>query len=126
MPMVGGKKYPYTDKGIEAANKAKKAQARAMGSKDKSSAAQRDRQRALEMAINEVRSRTGKPNKGGSLKNLPNKKNMPYKVGEEPKVQRGPYRPGTDKRQMLKADAKMAAKKDAVKKMTSKKKSYGN
>ena len=102
----------------------KKAQGRAMASKDKSSAAQRDRQRTLEMATNEARSRTGKPNKGGSLKNLPNKKNMPYKVGEkpkvqrgpykvgeEPKVQRGPYKPGTDKRQMLKAKLDSLTKK---------------
>lgn len=111
MPMVGGKKYPYTAKGMEAANKAKKGQGEAMASKDKSSAAQRDLQRTLEMRANEARSRTGKPNKGGSLKNLPNKKNMPYKVGEEPKVQRGPYKPGTDKRQMLKAKLDSLVKK---------------
>ena len=104
MPMVGGKKYPYTAKGMEAANKAKKAQGKAMGSKGKSSAAQRDRQRTLDLAANEARS-------GGSLKNMPNKKNMPSKRGEKPKVQRGPYKPGTDKRQMLKAKLDSLTKK---------------
>lgn len=104
MPEVGGKKYPYTAKGMEAANKAKKAQARAMGSKDTPSAAQRDRQRTLDMAANEARP-------GGSLNNMPNKKNMPYKVGEKPEVQRGPYKPGTDKVQMLKAKLDSLTKK---------------
>jgi hypothetical protein len=97
--MVGGKKYPYTEKGKNEAEKAKQAAEKA---------------KQAEVLMNKERGEAAPSARKSppSLRNLPNKKNMPYRPGtDKPEVKRMPYRPGTDKPQMQKArmDALRAA-----------------
>tara|TARA_B110000459_G_scaffold55316_1_gene62069 strand:+ start:553 stop:861 length:309 start_codon:yes stop_codon:yes gene_type:complete len=101
MPEVDGKKFSYDKKGMAAAKKAQ-AQSRYKTALDRA----QSKQGPMAPGAKSEKSPTGK------MGDLPGKKNMPARRGEMPDIQKGPYRGGDVKRQLLKAKlASMGRKK---------------
>lgn len=90
MPIVNGKEYSYDKKGMAAAKKAR-AQIKNMKNSDSNA--------------------KSKPSGKAMLDSLPNKKNMPARVGEAPKMRSMPYKGGDYKKQLLKAKLASLSKK---------------
>jgi hypothetical protein len=108
MPEVNGKSYSYDKKGMEAAKKAE-AQSRYKAELDK--AVIDKAQSRYKAGLDRAQSKQGPMAPGarsgesptGKMGDLPGKKNMPARRGEMPDIQKGPYRGGDYKKQLLKA-----------------------
>ena len=129
MPEVDGKKFSYDKKGR---SEAKKAQAQSRYKAGLDNAKKVEAQSRYKAMLDRAQSKQGPMAPGarsggqgpmapgarsggsptGKMGDLPGKKNMPARRGEMPDIQKGPYRGGDIKRQLLKAKlASMGRKK---------------
>ena len=108
MPMVGGKEYPYTEEGKEAANKA-----RMKAKNNAQKLAEQARRYSQVSGSSDKKPMPTPPSQGKSKpkSSLPKGERMPYRVGQKPKIQKGPYKGGDYKKQLLKAKLDSLSKK---------------